>query len=156
MYQRILVPLDGSEPAETALLHAVEVAKRFGAELILFQAITPLTQLLAQAAPTSLEVATVGSQLADEAYEASSATARQYMERTGSTLGGQDVRVRVAVMDGAPGDAILAQARQHAVDLIVMSTHGRGGLGRLVFGSVADDVIRNSSIPVLLVRPRRQ
>jgi nucleotide-binding universal stress UspA family protein len=62
------------------------------------------------------------------------------------------VRVETGVRRGVPGEEIVAAARECEADLIAMSTHGRGGLGRLVFGSVAQDVLRRAEIPVFLMR----
>jgi nucleotide-binding universal stress UspA family protein len=64
---------------------------------------------------------------------------------------GSGVSVRTEVVSGAPPDVILDVADAEHVDLVVMSTHGRSGLGRLVYGSVAESVLRGSRIPVLLI-----
>lgn len=153
MYRRILVPLDGSELSAAILPHAEELAKRFEAELVLLQTVTPLTQLVAQTAPTTLEAAAPSAslELATEAYDAEKAAAREYLERTAVSLRGKQLKVRWEAIEDQPGDAILAKAGE--VDLIAMSTHGHGGLGRLVFGSVTDHVLRHSPVPVLVVRP---
>lgn len=155
MYNRILVPLDGSDLSAAILPHATELARRFNAELILLQAVTPLTQLVAQTAPTALEATAPAAslELATEAHDAEAATARQYLARTTSALKRKRLRVEWETVEEPPAAAILDRARDRRADLIAMSTHGRGGLGRLVFGSVADEVLRHSPVPVLLVRP---
>jgi nucleotide-binding universal stress UspA family protein len=155
MYNKILVPLDGSELSASVLPHAEELARRFEAEIILLQAVTPLTQLVAQTAPTSLEAAApaVSLELASEAYDAGKAAAREYLEQTAASLRGNQLKVRWETVEDQPGDAILAKAGD--VDLIAMSTHGHGGLGRLVFGSVTDHVLRHSPVPLLVVRPAK-
>ena len=66
------------------------------------------------------------------------------------------VKVSAEVADGSPAHVILEIARSHDVTVIAMSTHGRSGLGRVVFGSVSDAVVRNSHLPVLLIRPEEE
>jgi nucleotide-binding universal stress UspA family protein len=79
-----------------------------------------------------------------------------YLEVMAGRLRVKNVQVMTEVADGTPAHVILDVARRLDVSLIVMSTHGRSGIGRVVFGSVADAVVRNSHLPVLLVRPQPQ
>ena len=97
-------------------------------------------------------------QLAEVAEQATSALcdeAKQYLERVAERLRAEDVVVstRVIIADH-PASAILNDAREHGADLIMMATHGRGGLARLLIGSVADKVLRGADSPVLLFQPR--
>lgn len=156
MYNRILVPLDGSSLSEAAIPHARELAKRFGAELVLLQATTSLAQVLTQTA-AGMEPTPAGPdltvRLAEETVTAEADEAKEYLTRTGAVLEAEGIRVQREVVEGNAGQVLLDYATQHQIDLIVMSSHGRGGLGRLVYGSVADEVIRHGHVPVLLVRP---
>jgi nucleotide-binding universal stress UspA family protein len=142
-YRRILVPLDGSSLAETAIGDAVSVGEATGAELVLLQAIQPITELLE----------TNGHPLyVDEQVDRRRARALEYLDRVRHRIGGHVTRTRVAVEMGAPADVILDYVRANDIDLVVMATHGRSGVKRWVLGSIADKVLRGASGPVLLVR----
>jgi nucleotide-binding universal stress UspA family protein len=77
----------------------------------------------------------------------------RYLERVARHLRAQSVQVQTQLVVAEPDVAILDYAREHAVGLIAIATHGRGGLGRVVLGSVADAVLRRAGVPVLLYRP---
>ena len=145
MYEKILVPLDGSALAELALRHAAEIARGTRAEIVLLQAIylpmpvVPEPVLLAE------------GRMLEEAAKATSA----YLDRIGSGLREAGHRVRTMVDERPPADAILQVADREQVDLIVMSTHGRSGLSRLMMGSIAESVLRNTRRAVMLVKPDR-
>jgi nucleotide-binding universal stress UspA family protein len=134
----VLIPLDGSKLAEEALALAIGLARE-GATLVLVRATearaTPFTD------PNDAQVAVVEEA---ELYLASVAD-RLYR------VGVKDVET--SVWYGSPIEGIADAARLRKADLIVMSTHGRSGLGRLVLGSVADGVVRATPTPVLLLRP---
>ncbi len=154
--RRLLLPLDGSEVSEAALPWAEGLARALDAELILARAVDSEADLLAASMPTGAPpTATLSAEdarrIATEervaAGDALRAAAARLRERGLSKLG-------VEVLDGDAADAILAAADRLEIDLIVMATHGRGGLGRLLLGSVADRVTRESErAAVLLVRP---
>ena len=157
MYERILVPLDGSDLAERALPYAAEIAKLAGSEIVLLQAVTPFAATLGQAtASDAAEVAPIFTEsamaIAREQHAGMVAAARDYLASHASELAKAGVKARTEVLEGAPAQTILQYAQANGVGLIAMCTHGRGGLGRLVFGSVADALLRNSGLPVLLVR----
>lgn len=146
MYNKILVPLDGSELAEQVLPKVIELANCTGAEIVLLRVPdVPVYDYLVPAPEFG-----VGMQ------EQAVAQARQYLTNMSAELRAMGLKVRAEVTDG--GDAvfstILETAQKVKADLIAMSTHGRSGLARLVMGSVADDVIRRARLPVLLVRPQ--
>ncbi|MHB0868039.1 MAG: universal stress protein [Chloroflexota bacterium] len=151
MYRRILVPLDGSPLAEAALPHATAVARRFDAGLTLLQVVSTLP-----VATTVDTTATAGAEtvLAVEAIEATEQAAVEYLNEVAHRPELAGIPVEVEVVRGGPAREIVRQAQRGKADLIVMSTHGRSGLGRLVFGSVADEVLREAGIPILLIRPR--
>jgi len=151
MYRHILVPLDGSDLAEAALPHAAAVARRFGATLALLQVVTtlPTTAAIDMGATGAADAA-----MSVEALEASEQAAHEYLDQVARRQELGDIQMQTTVVRGRPAREIVRLAQGEGVDLIVMSTHGRSGLGRLVFGSVADQVLRESGIPILLVRPR--
>jgi nucleotide-binding universal stress UspA family protein len=132
----ILLPLDGSPLAEQSLPYAASLARRSGAKIVLVRA--------AQA-HTLLDID------AGEAQIAAIRRAEQDLEAAATRLRAEGVKAEVHVYYDQPIPAILDAARRHEAGLIVMSTHGRSGLGRMMYGSVADDVLRHAEVPVLLV-----
>ncbi len=139
MYHRILVPLDGSELAELALAPAGLLARRFNAQLWLLQVLAPVP--LESGSSVRLARAAV-----DQAQE--------YLQDVQRRLEASGLTVRAIVRWGDPAGEILAAAQEGRADLIAMATHGRGGLGRWMLGSVADRVVRAATIPVLVVPAR--
>jgi nucleotide-binding universal stress UspA family protein len=137
--KRILVPLDGSLLAESALEPAIALACEHDAELVLLRAAE--ARSLPMADPT---VAQVNAVRTAEEYLAG---VRARISRSGAS------RVETTVWYGAPAAVIVDAARFRQADLIVMSSHGRSGLGRLVLGSVAETVQRATHVPLLLIRP---
>lgn len=148
-YQRLLVPLDGSQLAELALPHAESWARTFDAEVVLLRVPT-----LPPYATLGPDATMVVPSLLSEAYDEADA----YLANMLRSLKAKGLRVhKAAVEPGAVADTIIDYAHDSVVDLIVMSTHGRSGLGRWVYGSVADRVLRGADVPVLLIRaPREQ
>jgi nucleotide-binding universal stress UspA family protein len=155
-YRGILVPLDGSERAETALPHAVALAQRFGARVVLFRAAEPPGPLvppgvIGPAPGLPLEPASMldAVQLAEEAR----ALAGEYLDAQARAMKELGVPVTAVVgEDVNVARQIVETAQAEGIDLIVMSTHGRTGLDRLLFGSVAESVVRHAPMPVLLIR----
>jgi nucleotide-binding universal stress UspA family protein len=145
MYKRVLVPLDGSALAEQALPHAVAIAERFQAELILLRVLAPLPR-----PPTAIPA------VLQKAEEATMKFAREYLERLAVDVQERDVNVQKATTVGRPHLQIIQYAETNKVDLIVMSTRGQSGLSRWLMGSVADRVVRGAGVPVLLVRVRKE
>ena len=147
MYDRIVVALDGSQLAEQVLPHAEALGQRFQSTLVLVRA-TAAPDVLA---PTA---AALGGPVVDPLpiIEAEVREAVAYLEAVATRLRKQGLAVECEQRDGAPATVILDVARRRGADLIALTTHGRGGLLRLVFGSVAEEVLRKASCQVLLVR----
>jgi nucleotide-binding universal stress UspA family protein len=131
VYERILVPLDGSESAEAVLPFAEKVAGPLDAEVILLQAI-----------PASRAGFVVAARVQAECYLGSLA----------DRLASKGIRVQTGIRFGSAPAAILGAADAWDADLIAMATHGRTGLDRLLFGSVAEAVLREAQVPVLMIR----
>jgi nucleotide-binding universal stress UspA family protein len=142
-YKHILVPLDGSELAELALADALSLAQLNEAEVVLLQVISPFEYIAGDTAPMGF---------VDELVKAHQDAALRYLEEIIGREECRNLRVRLAVEIGIPAETIIDYAHREPIDLIVMATHGRSGLRRWVYGSVADKVLRGSDIPVLLVR----
>ena len=143
MYQKVLVPLDGSELAECALAHVRAIATGGHSQVVLFQAIEPLLIL------KKLDLG-----MADryrEAEDKFEADVKGYLDSVAEPLRQSGIPVETAVVNLTHVDVageILNFAGERGIDLIVMSTHGRSGISRWAFGSVADRVVRHSVVPV--------
>jgi len=142
MYNRALVPLDGSPVAETILPFVLAIAGPLDMEVALLRVLQPVPPFVIE-----------GSRhIVVEDEEARRVDAEEYLAPLAVELRGKGVRVETRVRRGAPATEILAAARETEADLIAMTTHGRSGLGRLMFGSVAEAVLRHSDVPVFLFR----
>ena len=144
MYQRIVVPVDGSELAELAIPHAVEMAEVTGADLHLVR-VVDIVSGQAFGAYVALEATGYAEALSAEAIES-----MDYLGMLQERLTARGLRVTTETRRG-PAAHELSQCVE-AGDLIVMATHGRGGVRRWLLGSVAEEVLRHSPVPVLLVR----
>ena len=139
----ILVPLDGSPLAERALPYAVQIASATGAQLRLVRACEPAPPvLLDSGAAVRVAIAVHAAELHD---------ARRAMDQQVAALRSGGASADGVVRSGDALDVILSEARTCGAELIVMTTHGRGGLTRALYGSVADAVLRGSTVPVLLL-----
>ena len=145
MYKEILVPLDGSELAESALPHARELAKAFGARVTLFSVVEPIG-LYSQPGKVG-PVISVTLNIQEEM-----AKLREYLENMVRDFKEAGVEAQAVVREGDAASQICDFARETGTDVIVMSTHGRSGIRRWVYGSVADRVLRGATVPVLLIR----
>jgi len=135
---RILVPLDGSVLAEAALDAAADFARAASSTIVLLRAAE--AHVFPGADPTDAQVRAVSE-------------AEDYLARAAERLRQHGVKeVQTSVWYGAPAESIAEAARVRQADLIVMSSHGRGGLGRLILGSVAESVLRSTDTPILLIR----
>jgi nucleotide-binding universal stress UspA family protein len=154
MYKSIVVTLDGSKFAEQALPHARACAKAFHSECLYLLAVIPATEfqpiVTAEIYPVFVSDEFVESQqaLVNE-FEQSLNT---YLNSVVNDLAKEGIAAIPVIRHGNAADEILAFAREKNVDLIVMSTHGRSGLSRWVYGSIADKVLRGAHLPVLLIR----
>lgn len=147
MFETILVPLDGSTLAETALPYAAALARHFEARVILMRALS------CAAAEPPMEIEG-GQHLNTAIYPEQFKEAWDYLRQARQIPALHDIPVKITVLDGDPAQTIIAAADRYEADVIVMATHGRGGVARWVMGSVADDVLRGATVPVLLVRAR--
>ena len=159
MYKKVLLTLDGSELAATAIPHAAQIASSAGAEVVLLRVIDSVGHIIAQTTPAGFEGmgGAVSAELAQEAVAGQRAAAERDLTVVAQQLNAQGVsNVSLEVVEGMPGDAVVDTAARLGCDLVIMATHGRSGLGRAVLGSVADYVVRHAHSAVLLVRPPHQ
>jgi nucleotide-binding universal stress UspA family protein len=128
MFKTILVPLDGSAESNAALPAARTIAHAFGAPVKLLRVLATEDRDISRAATQNLH------RIADE-------------------LANSGIQVDAAIRYGATADAILKESRSHPSPVIVMRTHGRVGLERAVLGSVTEQVLKDSGVPLVLLRP---
>ncbi|MFU8795942.1 MAG: universal stress protein [Dehalococcoidia bacterium] len=146
--KKILVCLDGSRLAEQVIPCAAGQALGFQAHLVLFQVVSgPLDYSPGITGAAPVENAALG-EMTREALN----SAKAYLEQIAAPLRRQDIQVNTAATVGRAGETILGYAGRHSMDLIAIATHGRSGLGQALYGSVADHVLRESGLPILLVR----
>lgn len=150
MYEKILVPLDGSQVGEAALPHVEELVAKLSpktkAEVIILQVISSLTHYVI-AGEASVQVPYSSKEIAQLKRRA-----RSYLDKIADRLKKAGATVHTKVTTGNAAEEILRVAGENKVDLVAMSTHGRHGLSRWAFGSVTDKVLRAGVLPVLVVR----
>jgi nucleotide-binding universal stress UspA family protein len=151
MYDRILVALDGSVLAEQIVPHVEALAERFGSTVILLRAIPPPSVIIPGAGAGAEPVA---GAVVDPTpiVEAERQQATTYLEAVADRLKAKGYTVDCEEPEGHADEILVRRARDLGVGLIALTTHGRGGLARAIFGSVADAVLRKAPCPVLLVR----
>lgn len=140
MFEQILMPLDGSRVAASALPVATTLARAFPSRLILLSVVEPVT-----GGPT---VPDADKRAANE-RETTLATA--YLERVATPLRGEGITVTTAIRAGDPADSIITAAEAEGHALIVIATHGRSGIQRLRLGSVTRHIIQQATVPTLVV-----
>jgi nucleotide-binding universal stress UspA family protein len=152
MYKKILAPLDGSGLAECTLDHVKSIAAGCNVpEVVLLRVVEPISSFdLGEIAASNAKLASLVEQQVQEQQKSS---AKQYINAMVDKLKKDGVAASGNIIVGRAAEDILNYAKNNQVDLIVMSTHGRAGISRWAFGSVADKITRYSSIPVLIVTP---
>jgi nucleotide-binding universal stress UspA family protein len=141
MYGRILVPTDGSPGVERAVEHAIELADVHGATL---HAVYVVNTASLATLPMETSWEGVGAMLREDGEDA--------LSRVGEMAEDAGVAVETHLVEGSPSREIVRFAEECDVDAIVMGTHGRGGIDRLLLGSVAERVVRAAEVPVTTVR----
>jgi nucleotide-binding universal stress UspA family protein len=144
-YKTILAPLDGSTLAHQALPHARALAKQAGARIILLRVSTYSTYDFLFINPM---LAATLRQTIEQSHDEE----RRYLREMAASLSADGLKVRADLREGDVAEAILNASQTCHADLLVMSTHGHGGLTRWLMGSVADKIVRHAAIPVLLIR----
>jgi nucleotide-binding universal stress UspA family protein len=153
MYEHLLVALDGSPAAERVLPHAEALANAFGSQITLLRATVSPEMILTETASGDATVGELAPTLdPDPIVEADEESATEYLDGVGARLRQLKLNVNVEHIEGHANRVIVERASALNASLILMTTHGRSGLGRVVFGSVADSVLRHAPCPVLLVR----
>jgi nucleotide-binding universal stress UspA family protein len=146
-FAKVLVPLDGSEFGERALAYVERLTK---AEVVLLRAVASASQLVSSAGAAPMPGMIDFVRLSEDGRR----EAQTYLDAIAARLRTRRVQSQSVVVLGDAAEAITHAAETSDVDVIAMTTHGRGGIERLVFGSVADAVLRGSTRPVFLVPVR--
>jgi len=142
MFKKILVCLDGSPFAEQIIPYTVKLAQMFQSTLVLLRCVE-------LGEPEAYE--TVGSlEVADKVQK----EAIVYLERNAKLIQAEDINTEFVTLQGTVADNIVNYADKNEVDIIAIATHGYGGFKRMILGSVADQVVRNSTLPKLLITPK--
>lgn len=147
MYSTILVPLDGSKRAEVILSHVEEMARKMGSRIIL---LTCVEQELVHTG--DLEIFAMVKRNEDMGQRTKITTS--YLQEVQTKLEQQGIQVSTTIMQRPPVKAILAVAAQENVDMIAIASHGRSGLGRVFYGSVAAGVLQRVDRPLLVIRAK--
>jgi nucleotide-binding universal stress UspA family protein len=142
----ILAPTDFSQHSDTAVKYACELAEKFQAKL-------HLLNVLAEVIPVGPDPM-LAPVLSPEYYQETEQAAREALANLLKPEWGKPASVETTVKWGVPVDAVIDFAAAHAVDLIVIATHGRTGLSHVLLGSVAERIVREAPCPVLTIRDR--
>ena len=144
MYKTILVPLDGSKRAESILAHAESLAVAFGAKVVLLQVVEPSVSIVTPYDMVPYYDPKEAERMIEEA--------KQYLGGKEGELRALNIDAKSCVENGSVVAGILEVAEREGADLIAMASHGRTGLGRVFYGSVAAGVLHKADRPLLLVR----
>jgi nucleotide-binding universal stress UspA family protein len=149
VYKHIMVPLDGSELAECVIPHVIAVAAGCNVpKVTLVRVVTPL-----KIYGTEMD-GSISPQITAKIESESMALARAYLDKKAQELRKSGIEVAAEVMFGNVLEAMMDFAEKGGVDLIIIATHGRSGVSRWVWGSVADRILRSAKVPVLMIRPQ--
>jgi len=147
MYTNILVPLDGSELAECVFPHLETITKGCGvSNVLLVRAVEPFF------VPSYVYASVVSAISPKEVDAENRALARKYLDGVVSRLSLNGAQIKTEVIMGKAAEAVADYAAKNRVDLIIIATHGRSGVSRWVWGSVADRILRSACAPVLMIR----
>jgi len=145
MYQRILVPVDGSEVSAIGLREAMRLAREQHAKVRVIHVVNEMAMIAAYE----------GTIYSNELIQTLRDSGNKVLMKASDQVKSAGVQVETALLEahgGSAGDAIVKDAQQWPADIIVLGTHGRRGVARLLMGSDAEQVIRHSTVPVLLVK----
>jgi len=143
MYKKILVPLDGSKLAEVALPHAESLAIKYDAELILLSVVTP--PIMTGRGPESMK-------LFEEQIDTLMQDAELYLKGLKGSFEKRGIKAEILVQYGSAVESIIKTVDVQSVDLVLIASHGRSGLTRVFFGSVAAGVLNRIEQPLMVLR----
>jgi nucleotide-binding universal stress UspA family protein len=144
MYKTILVPLDGSTRAERILPHVEALAQKFGATLVLLRVVEPIV--------VGVSPYDMGSMYIAEDIDRQTTEAKEYLASLQNRLAGHQITAKTYVEYGPVVSTTLEIADKENVDLIALASHGRTGLARVFYGSVAAGILHSAARPLLVIR----
>jgi nucleotide-binding universal stress UspA family protein len=145
MYQKIMVPLDGSKLAECALEQAREIAK--GCSIPTIELVTVVKSFFWWEGEVN------DPAIYQQVEENEKAKATEYLKQEAAKLNNTGFIVHTTILEGSAAEQLIDFAQSNKVDLVLMTTHGRSGVSRFALGSVTDKVVRSISVPVLVIAP---
>jgi len=149
MYERLLVPLDGSELAECVFPHLEAFIQKFSLKRVfLVRVVRPLS---ISSGLQSSEMEIIRKNEVERKVQAEA-----YLEGLKQVIPHPGVEFETEVVVGDVAESLMEYSHQKAVDLILMATHGRSGISRWVMGSVADKILRSAATPILMIRTHPQ
>jgi len=146
--KKILWPTDFSEPSYVALNTAQELAKHFSAELYIVNVITPIPVVSSPNGPAGFDVSVYQEQLKETSQESLKDIAQEKIDK--------EIKTHSKIVMGNASDEIVKTAKEEDIDLIITATHGETGWRHLVFGSVAEKVVRFATCPVLTIHQPKE
>jgi len=146
MYNTILVPLDGSQRAEAILCHVEELAQRYHATVVFLRVVEPVIPHVAPAVSYPM--------LEQQEFERQWEEAKSYLAAQEGEFREKGIETRAYVVHGPVVEAIINATEREKADLVAIASHGRTGLSRVFYGSVAAGVLHRVDRPLLLVRSR--
>ena len=146
MYHKILVPLDGSKRAEKILPHVEELAKRYKAKVILLQVVEYKAITISEGAYITLS---------DQEFDQARNQAETYLEEIQGEFRGKNIESQTHVINGPVVEGIISIAAQEAAPERARASHGRGGVSRVFYGSVAAGLVHGVDRPLLIIRSRK-
>ena len=151
-FNKILVCLDGSRFAEQIMPHVLEAALAIKSKIILLQVLS-IPGVLTPDIPGFSGVPVRSSSMLEQLRKDEN-KAKDYLKHVAQPLRKQGLRVKCVTLEGPPDSTITSYANENNVDLIAIATHGHSGLRHVLFGSVAEAVVRESRVPILMIRPK--
>lgn len=148
MYQKILVPLDGSQRAEKMLPFVEELAQKFGSQLVLLQVVEPMVTVVAPYDAVPIYYS--------EELERRTQEAKNYLAGLEKRFTEKGITVKTVVESSPVVSCIIDVAEEEQVDLIAIASHGRTGLARVFYGSVAAGVLQRADRPLLVIRAHEE
>ena len=145
MYKIVAVPLDGSPLAECVIPHIEVLARTSGCEVQLITVVEPVE------IPTRGKIALSDDDL-KQIHKEMEKDARTYLNQIAHRLNRSGIKSRLVILAGKPAESLIEYVHNNSIDLLIMATHGRSGLTKLFWGSIAEKVIHAVNVPVLLVK----
>ena len=152
MYEKIMVPLDGSELAECVLPHVDGFVTGCQVKTVIFVRVIEPTRYLAASPTASPQFSQTMQENAKMVEEEEKSSAEKYLKGVLGRVKKGEIKYKTDVLVGNVADSLVDYAEANEIDLVLIATHGRSGISRWVRGSIADRVLRSSCAPVLMVR----